>query len=317
VLCCGQVLVWKEINYSHMRPVEKQRIADEVNILKELRNPFIVRFYDHIHERASKRCYIVMEHCPVRAGLPVLFACLPAGLGGCLGVAWALAAWLCSCCGWAAAVLTPCLPIVPPSMHACTQCTQCTQGGDLRRLIKTCRREGRWIEESFIWRVLAQLIVALKDCHRRARPILHRDIKPANVLLDQVPARAPTCAPASVCVPLPLSLPLPSPLPLSLVILLNPTHPLPLPLSSSPPSGPQHQAGRLWAGQGARERVRCVLSSWAGLDWAGLGCRSALSRARSLSALAIFRGRLTHSLTHSLTISPQTWRRPTWARRTT
>lgn len=61
-----QVLVWKEINYSHMRPVEKQRIADEVNILKELRNPFIVRFYDHIHERASKRCYIVMEHCPVR-----------------------------------------------------------------------------------------------------------------------------------------------------------------------------------------------------------------------------------------------------------
>lgn len=71
-----QVLVWKEINYSHMRPVEKQRIADEVNILKELRNPFIVRFYDHIHERASKRCYIVMEHCPVRA-LP-LPACLPA-----------------------------------------------------------------------------------------------------------------------------------------------------------------------------------------------------------------------------------------------
>ncbi len=33
--------------------------------------------------------------------------------------------------------------------------------------------------------MLAQLIVALKDCHRRARPILHRDIKPANVLLDQ------------------------------------------------------------------------------------------------------------------------------------
>jgi hypothetical protein len=23
-------LVWKEINYAHMRPVEKQRIADEV-----------------------------------------------------------------------------------------------------------------------------------------------------------------------------------------------------------------------------------------------------------------------------------------------
>ncbi|TFJ82405.1 hypothetical protein NSK_006314 [Nannochloropsis salina CCMP1776] len=118
----GKVLVWKEINYAHMRPIEKQRIADEVNILKDLRNPFIVRFYDHVIERASKKCYIIMEHCP---------------------------------------------------------------GGDLRRLIKTCRREGRWIDEGFIWRVLAQLIVALKDCHRRARPILHRDIKPANVLLDQ------------------------------------------------------------------------------------------------------------------------------------
>ncbi|EWM24105.1 Protein kinase, partial [Nannochloropsis gaditana] len=118
----GKVLVWKEINYAHMRPLEKQRIADEVNILKDLRNPFIVRFYDHVIERASKKCYIIMEHCP---------------------------------------------------------------GGDLRRLIKTCRREGRWIDEGFIWRVLAQLIVALKDCHRRARPILHRDIKPANVLLDQ------------------------------------------------------------------------------------------------------------------------------------
>lgn len=38
--------------------------------------------------------------------------------------------------------------------------------------------------------MLAQLALALKDCHRRtddsgaSRPILHRDIKPANILLD-------------------------------------------------------------------------------------------------------------------------------------
>jgi serine/threonine protein kinase len=40
------------------------------------------------------------------------------------------------------------------------------------------------VDERFIWRLLAQLMVALKECQSRPRPILHRDIKPANVLLD-------------------------------------------------------------------------------------------------------------------------------------
>ena len=41
--------------------------SSQVNILKDLRNPFIVRFYDHVIERATKKCYIVMEYCPVRS----------------------------------------------------------------------------------------------------------------------------------------------------------------------------------------------------------------------------------------------------------
>lgn len=41
------------------------------------------------------------------------------------------------------------------------------------------------VDERFIWRLLAQLIVALRECQSRPRPILHRDIKPANVLLDE------------------------------------------------------------------------------------------------------------------------------------
>jgi serine/threonine protein kinase len=47
-----------------------------------------------------------------------------------------------------------------------------------------------YLDEDFIWKVFAQSILALKECHRRVdehgakRPVLHRDIKPANILLD-------------------------------------------------------------------------------------------------------------------------------------
>jgi NIMA (never in mitosis gene a)-related kinase 2 len=35
--------VWKELNYGAMRDKEKQLVVSEVNILRELRHPFIVR----------------------------------------------------------------------------------------------------------------------------------------------------------------------------------------------------------------------------------------------------------------------------------
>jgi len=122
----GKVLVWKELNYGKMSEKEKQLLVSEVNILRELRNPFIVRYYDRIVDKQSTRLYIVMEHC---------------------------------------------------------------SGGDLGKVIKQCKRERRNIDEALIWRILAQSILALKDCHRneedgKCKPILHRDIKPANILLD-------------------------------------------------------------------------------------------------------------------------------------
>lgn len=42
------------------------------------------------------------------------------------------------------------------------------------------------MEESFVLRVLTQLTLALKECHRRSdgAVTVHRDIKPANVFLD-------------------------------------------------------------------------------------------------------------------------------------
>lgn len=156
----GRILVWKELNYGSMREKEKQLVVSEVNILRELRHPFIVRYYDRIIDKAATKIYIVMEYC---------------------------------------------------------------EGGDLGGLIKRCKKEGTSIEEDFVWHVLTQTVMALKECHRhrdttspgavagaapaaggagaaasgaaaggagpapaggKITPILHRDIKPGNIFLD-------------------------------------------------------------------------------------------------------------------------------------
>lgn len=58
------------------------------------------------------------------------------------------------------------------------------------RLISKCRRDKIYLDEAFLWKVLAQCVIALRECHRRvdengeSRPVLHRDLKPANILLD-------------------------------------------------------------------------------------------------------------------------------------
>ncbi|NXU88925.1 NEK2 kinase, partial [Xiphorhynchus elegans] len=128
----GKILVWKELDYGTMTESEKQMLVSEVNLLRELRHPNIVRYYDRIIDRSSTTLYIVMEYC---------------------------------------------------------------DGGDLASLIAKCSKERhvkfvclrvRFLEESFILRVLTQLTLALKECHRRSdgAVTVHRDLKPANVFLD-------------------------------------------------------------------------------------------------------------------------------------
>ncbi|NXU34632.1 NEK2 kinase, partial [Drymodes brunneopygia] len=127
----GKILVWKELGYGSMTESEKQMLVSEVNLLRELRHPNIVRYYDRIIDRSSTTLYIVMEYC---------------------------------------------------------------DGGDLATLIAKCAKErhvkpargAHFLDESFILRVLTQLTLALKECHRRSDGgvTVHRDLKPANVFLD-------------------------------------------------------------------------------------------------------------------------------------
>lgn len=45
----------------------------------------------------------------------------------------------------------------------------------------------RYLEEGFVLRAMAQLSLALKECHGRndgGSTVLHRDLKPANIFLD-------------------------------------------------------------------------------------------------------------------------------------
>ncbi|KAJ8045280.1 Serine/threonine-protein kinase Nek2 [Holothuria leucospilota] len=60
------------------------------------------------------------------------------------------------------------------------------EGGDLGSLISKCKKDRKYLEESFIWKILKQVTLALQECHKRVKgkAIMHRDLKPANVFLD-------------------------------------------------------------------------------------------------------------------------------------
>ncbi|XP_070577518.1 serine/threonine-protein kinase Nek2-like [Ptychodera flava] len=120
----GKILVWKEMDYGKMTESEKQMLVSEVNLLRELKHKYIVRYYDRIIDKGNTMLYLVMEYC---------------------------------------------------------------EGGDLASLISKCRKDRKYLEEDFIWKIFLQLTLALQECHRRneGRAILHRDLKPANVFLDK------------------------------------------------------------------------------------------------------------------------------------
>ncbi len=62
-MCTPQVLVWKEIDYGGMTAKEKQLLVQEVNLLRELRHPNIVRYLDRVIDRTEATLYIITEFC--------------------------------------------------------------------------------------------------------------------------------------------------------------------------------------------------------------------------------------------------------------
>ena len=118
----SKILVWKELNYGKMTEKEKQQLVAEVNILRELRHPNIVRYYDRIIDKVKAKIYIVMEYC---------------------------------------------------------------ENGDMKQLLRNCKKDKDHISEEVIWKVFMQIILALYECHHRKEgKIIHRDLKPGNVFFD-------------------------------------------------------------------------------------------------------------------------------------
>ncbi|KAL2919157.1 hypothetical protein HK105_201432 [Polyrhizophydium stewartii] len=56
----GKVLARKEIDYHRMSEKEKKQLVAEVNILRELRHPNIVRYYERFVDRQNCLIYIIM-----------------------------------------------------------------------------------------------------------------------------------------------------------------------------------------------------------------------------------------------------------------
>ncbi|RKP12123.1 kinase-like domain-containing protein, partial [Piptocephalis cylindrospora] len=128
----NKMLVAKTVKYAHMSNRERQQVVEEVQVLRSLNHPNIVKYIDRQIDLDTKILYIIMEYCA---------------------------------------------------------------GGDLAKVIDRHKSAGRLISEKVVWKLTAQLLMALHACHGGEQPyftmgasssiILHRDLKPANVLLDE------------------------------------------------------------------------------------------------------------------------------------
>jgi len=177
-----------------MREKEKQLVVSEVNILRELRHPFIVRYYDRIIDKAATKIYIVMEFCEGGDLGGLIKRCKKEG---CVGGRWLPAA----------ARAMRMRANTPPPSSTLIECCLSLRCPTPPLPCSTA------IEEEFVWHVFTQTVMALKECHRhregsgaaaggaaaaagagaaagaaggsgRITPILHRDLKPGNIFLD-------------------------------------------------------------------------------------------------------------------------------------
>lgn len=59
----GNVYACKEIDYSNMKEKEKELLVHEVNTMKDLDHPNVVKYIDRYLDKSRGRLYMVMEYC--------------------------------------------------------------------------------------------------------------------------------------------------------------------------------------------------------------------------------------------------------------
>jgi serine/threonine protein kinase len=171
-----KALVWKEIRYGRMSEKEKSMLVSEVNILRELKHPNIVRYkvLQYMHTRIRVPCQRALRHPNHIASCPVCKALihhLPLNADE-----------------QALETLTSILlqdRIIDRETSTIYIIMEFCENGDLSSVIRKYKRSGKRMEESRIWSLFFQLSCALHECHSRKLKILHRDIKPANVFIDK------------------------------------------------------------------------------------------------------------------------------------
>ncbi|KAJ7407038.1 Serine/threonine-protein kinase Nek2 [Willisornis vidua] len=192
----GKILVWKELDYGTMTESEKQMLVSEVNLLRELRHPNIVRYYDRIIDRSSTTLYIVMEYCDGGDLASLIAKCARERQTQQLFSNVKGFAQNYSSDGNCAIERTCRLDVDAEIVKKELSCETEAAEGFLalhgveninQQVIALVDRQFglRFLDESFVLRVLTQLTLALKECHRRSDGVtVHRDLKPANVFLD-------------------------------------------------------------------------------------------------------------------------------------
>jgi len=60
----GKVVAIKEIDYTDMSTKQRQMLVNEVNILRKLQSPYVVKYIDRRIDKEKRLVNIVMEYCP-------------------------------------------------------------------------------------------------------------------------------------------------------------------------------------------------------------------------------------------------------------
>jgi len=59
----NKVLICKEIYFGNLTEKEKKQLVNEVSVLKDLRHPNILRYYDRIFDKQSQKIFLITEYC--------------------------------------------------------------------------------------------------------------------------------------------------------------------------------------------------------------------------------------------------------------